>query len=237
MKANSYYRLPGIIGGLGPMASVYFYEMITEHTLAKCDQDHIDLLLTSRATTPDRTAYILGQSDESPLPVMISEAKRLISAGADVIVIPCNTAHYFYDGLCEAISVPVINIMVETVKYCVGKGMKKVGILATEGTVRSRTYERVCNEYGVETAYPCDASQKLIIYGDIKQGRPADMEKFGRVAYELREQSCDTLILGCTELSLVKRNGHLGRFYTDSLEVLADVTIRSCGKTSIGFDL
>ena len=95
MKANSYYRLPGIIGGLGPMASVYFYEMITEHTLAKCDQDHIDLLLTSRATTPDRTAYILGQSDESPLPVMISEAKRLISAGADVIVIPCNTAHYF----------------------------------------------------------------------------------------------------------------------------------------------
>ena len=240
MKANSYYRLPGIIGGLGPMASVYFYEMITEHTLAKCDQDHIDLLLTSRATTPDRTAYILGQSDESPLPVMISEAKRLISAGADVIVIPCNTAHYFYDGLCEAISVPVINIMVETVKYCVGKGMKKAGILATEGTVRSRTYERVCNEYGVEAAYPCDASQKLIneiIYGDIKQGRPADMEKFGRVAYELREQSCDTLILGCTELSLVKRNGHLGRFYTDSLEVLADVTIRSCGKTSIGFDL
>lgn len=132
------------------MASVYFYEIDTEHTLAKCDQDHIDLLLTSRATTPDRTAYILGQSDESPLPVMISEARRLISAGADVIVIPCNTAHYFYDGLCEAISVPVINIMVETVKYCVGKGMKKVGILATEGTVRSRTYERVCNEYGVE---------------------------------------------------------------------------------------
>ena len=240
MKQNDFYKLPGIIGGLGPMASVYFYEMITEHTLAECDQDHIDLLLSSRATTPDRTAYILGQSNESPLPVMIAEAKRLISVGADVIVIPCNTAHYFYDGLCEAISVPVINIMTETVKYCVGKGMKKVGILATEGTVRSGTYERVCREYGVETAYPCDASQKLIneiIYDDIKKGIPADMEKFGRVAYELREQSCDTLILGCTELSLVKRNGHLGKFYTDSLEVLASVTIERCGKTPVGFDL
>lgn len=105
-----------------------------------------------------------------------------------------------------------------------GRGLTKGSAMSTE----------------LRRAYPCDASQKLIneiIYGDIKQGRPADMEKFGRVAYELREQSCDTLILGCTELSLVKRNGHLGRFYTDSLEVLADVTIRSCGKTSIGFDL
>ena len=83
MKANSYYRLPGIIGGLGPMASVYFYEMITEHTLAKCDQDHIDLLLTSRATTPDRTAYILGQSDENPLPVMISDCLLYTSDAAD----------------------------------------------------------------------------------------------------------------------------------------------------------
>lgn len=240
MKAENFFKLPGIIGGLGPMASVYFYEMITSHTLATCDQDHIDLLISSRATTPDRTAYILGQSSESPLPVMIKEANRLISAGADVIVIPCNTAHYFYDGLCESVSVPVINIMTETVRYCVGKGMKKVGILATEGTVKSGTYEKVCRDLGVEAAYPCESSQRLIneiIYSDIKQGKSADMEKFGRVAYELREQNCDTLILGCTELSLVKRNGHLGRFYTDSLEVLASVTIERCGKTAIGFEL
>ena len=94
--------LLGILGGLGPMSTFYFCELLTAHTLAKSDADHVDMLISSRASTPDRTAYILGNSLESPLPVMLEEARRLAAAGADLIVIPCNTAHYFYDGLAEA---------------------------------------------------------------------------------------------------------------------------------------
>ena len=89
----------GILGGLGPMASAYFYEMITEHTKAERDQDHIDILLSSRASTPDRTDYIMGRSDESPLPIMIKDAKYLESCKVSAIVIPCNTAHYFIDEI------------------------------------------------------------------------------------------------------------------------------------------
>ena len=238
MKKNDSYEMLGILGGLGPMATVYFYEMLTEHTKALCDQDHINMIISSRATTPDRTAFILGEQSENPLPIMISEAERLVSAGADVIVLPCNTAHYFYDELSNATGVPMININEETIRFCVSKGMKKVGILATEGTVKSGAYEKVCHEFGVKTVYPSKKSQKIIneiIYDKIKQGQAVDLEKFETVSSELIEQGCDTLILGCTELSLLKKNGNLGKEYTDSLEILAYVTITKCGKMPIGF--
>ncbi len=239
MAEGKRFQLLGILGGLGPMASVYFYEMLTAHTKAACDQDHINLLLSSHAQTPDRTAYILGKSGENPLPVMIEEAKRLVAAGADGLVMPCNTAHYFYDGLSAAVSVPVVNIIEETVNFCAARGMTRVGLLATEGTVSSGAYAGVCEKKGLSLLTPSRESQRLIngiIYDEIKQGKEPDMEKFGRVAYELREQSCDTLILGCTELSLLKKSGRLSRYYTDSLEVLAYVTILACGKTPTGFD-
>ncbi|MBQ8331565.1 MAG: aspartate/glutamate racemase family protein, partial [Clostridia bacterium] len=100
----------GILGGLGPMSGVYFCEMLTRHTRAERDSEHLDFLLSSRASTPDRTDFILGRSDESPVPAMIGEVRKLIGAGADLIAIPCNTAHSFYESIQSASSVPVINI-------------------------------------------------------------------------------------------------------------------------------
>ena len=129
--------LLGILGGLGPMSSVYFYELLTAHTKASSDGDHIDLLISSRASTPDRTAFILGNSSSDPLPVMIEEAKRLERAGADLLVIPCNTAHYFYDGLKESCQIPILNIIEETVAHLYRNKIQKFGLLATAGTVES----------------------------------------------------------------------------------------------------
>ena len=85
-------RTLGVLGGLGPMSSVYFYEMLTTHTRALCDQEHLNIVLSSHAHTPDRTAYILGGSQDNPLPCMQAQVKRLVGAGAEVIAIPCNTA-------------------------------------------------------------------------------------------------------------------------------------------------
>lgn len=228
----------GILGGLGPMATVYFYEMLTEHTLAACDQDHIDIVISSRATTPDRTAFVLGKSDESPLSAMREEAEKLVKYGVNVISMPCNTAHYFYDALAESSSVPIINIIRETVAYIKRTGAKKIGVLATEGTVKSGAYEKVCAEMGLLYEAPSAEYQALlseIIYGDIKQGKDADMEKFGRVCDRMRREGCDKLVLGCTELSLIARKHSLGDEFVDSLAVLALKTIKTCGKTPIGF--
>ena len=231
-------KILGILGGLGPMATVYFYEMLTEHTFAERDQDHIDMIISSRATTPDRTAFVLSESDENPLPVMQEEAEKLISCGADIISIPCNTAHYFYDALAPMLSVPMVNIIYETVRFAKSSGAKKIGILATEGTVRSGAYEKVCAEMGIGYEAPGAEYQKMlsdIIYGEIKQGKDADMAKFADVCRHMKEKGCERLILGCTELSLIAKKHSLGDDFIDSLEVLALKTIKMCGKTPVGF--
>lgn len=229
-------KLLGILGGLGPMSSVYFYELLTSLTDAGCDQEHIDMVISSRATTPDRTAYILGRSDDNPLDVMISEAKKLVAFGAELIAIPCNTAHYFYDRLSEEIEVPILNIIEESVKRLSADGIRRFGLLATEGTVKSRTYQKYCAAHGIECVVPDDEYQKMvseIIYGQIKKNLPADMDSFMKISDHMKRLGCERLILGCTELSLIKRGGGLGDYYTDSLECLALATIHACGKRAI----
>ncbi len=220
------------------MATAYFYEMLTEHTRAERDQDHIDMVISSRATTPDRTAFVLGKSSENPLETMLEDAKKLVEYGAEVISMPCNTAHYFYDALAERIEVPIINIIRETVTYLKNIGVSRVGILATEGTVSSGAYENVCLELGIEYEAPDKEYQTMlseIIYEDIKQGQDADMDKFGQICRHMRDKGCERLILGCTELSLIAKKNDLGEFFVDSLSVLALKTIRECGKSPVGF--
>ena len=229
----------GILGGLGPMSGVYFCEMLTEHTKADCDREHLNFLLSSRADTPDRTDFILGRSQTSPLPVMIEEVRRLIGAGAELIAIPYNTAHHFYEGISLAASVPVINIIEQTVDFCRWAGMKRIGVLATEGTVASGAYEEVCRRAGLSylTCTPEDqAVISRIIYDQIKRGLPPDIEAFTAVSRRLLAQGCDRVILGCTELSLLKKTHSLGESYLDSLEILAYAAIRLCGKEPVGFD-
>lgn len=231
-------QLLGVLGGLGPMSTVYFCELLTSHTKADCDSDHIDMLISSRASTPDRTAFILGQSQNDPLPVMIEEVKRLTDAGADLIVIPCNTAHYFYDGIRAATPTPMLNIIEETVHQLYRQKISTLGLLATEGTVKASAYAPLCEKLGMTCLMPTADEQKVIssiIYDQIKQNKPVDMEQFLAVANALRARGCERLVLGCTELSLLKRAGLNDAIFVDSLEVLAYRTILACGKTPIGF--
>ncbi len=229
-------KLLGVLGGLGPMATVYFYELLTSLTDARSDQEHIDMVISSRATTPDRTAYILGQSDVDPINAMIEDANKLVAFGAQIIAIPCNTAHYFYDQLSAAVDVPILNIVEESVAYLKKDGIKKFGLLATDGTVKSGTYQKYCEDHDILCVTPDTSHQSRvmeIIYDQIKQGKSVNMESFYEIAHYMRSLGCERIILGCTELSLIKRDEKLSDFYTDSLECLALATIRACGKKPI----
>lgn len=230
----------GILGGLGPMSSVYFYEMLTSHTKAERDQEHLNILLSSRADTPDRTDFILGRSEQNPIYTMKAEVSKLVGAGADIIAIPCNTAHSFYEQLSADAPVPVINIIRQTALFCRREGIKRAGILATEGTVTSGAYTEIFDMAGMECIAPDVMLQSKIseiIYGQIKRGLAPDMNAFFEVADSLRGMGCDRIILGCTELSLIKRDGELdSSLFLDSLEVLAYSAIKMCGKTPTGFD-
>lgn len=230
--------LLGIIGGLGPMASAYFYELITAHTKAEKDQEHIDIILSSRASTPDRTAFITGKSTESPLPYMVEDATRLEVYGADVIVIPCNTAHYFVEEIRSKVSVPVPSIIEETSRHIKEAGYKKAGIMATAGTVQSGSYQEQLRRVGLSWEIPDEEHQQYLhelIYDDVKSGNDPDIDKFYKVVSYLRERGCDKLILGCTELSLINRAVGNDPLFTDSLEVLAYTAIKACKSTPTGF--
>ncbi len=230
--------LLGILGGLGPMASAYFYELVTQRTAAARDQEHIDIILSSRASTPDRTDFIMGKSGESPLPQMIHDAKSLETYGATAILIPCNTAHYFLTEVRDAVSVPVPSIITETVAFVRHCGYKKAGIMATAGTVSSKSYQNELESQGLSWAVPDgDNQQKLmsLIYDCVKSGKTPDIALLYSVMDSLYSAGCDCVILACTELSVINRTLPHQRRVIDSLEVLAHCAITLCNHECTGF--
>lgn len=221
----------GIIGGLGPMATAYFMELVTKMTQADTDQEHIDMIIYSRPSTPDRTKYILGESKESPLPAMIETGKALVEQHATRIAIPCITAHYFHDELEKAIRVPIIHGIAETVQYLSKRGYRSAGIMATDGTVRTGLFTEELRKKNMTAVYPDGTGQAYVmdlIYRNVKAGKPVDMEKFQAVADELHRKGAEVILLGCTELSLIKRDYPLQAGFLDVMEVLAKCSVEAC---------
>ena len=177
----------GILGGMGPLATADLFKKIVLMTKAERDNDHIRIYIDDNSSIPDRTGCIL-RGGENPLPYMRDSLKKLECCGADCIIMPCNTAHYFYDMLTDAIDIPFLNIMEETAAYLDDMGVKKAGVMATEGTVSTKTYNRYLEAHGIECITPDEKEQGMvtdIIYGDIKLGKRADMEKLNSVAESL----------------------------------------------------
>lgn len=214
----------GVIGGLGPLATAYFYELVIKMTDALTDQEHIEMMIYSKPSIPDRTDYILRKSTENPVLPMLDIGRRLVALGADYIAVPCITAHYFHDILSRGIKAPVIHAIRETAVYLKKQGIHHAGIMATEGTIHSGLFQKELEEYGILSVLPDDESQQLtseIIYQSIKANQPVDYAKFEGISEQLRRDGAEVIILGCTELSLIKRDFNIGPGYLDAMEVLA----------------
>lgn len=223
----------GVIGGLGPIATAHFLELVINMTDAATDQQHLDMIIYNTPTIPDRTAYILDNTAESPLPRMLDVGKALAQQNVSYIAIPCVTAHYFFSQLESGISVPLINGVEETVRHLKENGIRRVGIMATDGTVRSGIFHRELKKQGLEPLVPRPDAQKHVmhlIFNNVKAGVPAEMDRFAAAARDLREQGAEATILGCTELSLIKRDHAIGPGFLDAMEVLARQAVISCGK-------
>ena len=223
----------GVVGGLGPLATTHFMELVIAMTDAETDQENVDMIVYNFPSIPDRTGYILGSNLKSPLPGMLSVGRTLARQGAAFVAIPCVTAHYFYRELEAGIPVPVINGVAETVNLLKERGIKKVGIMATDGTVRSRLLSRELDFAGIIPVIPSPERQEDVmhlIYKNVKAGKPADMDRFRAVQQELLDCGAEVIILGCTELSIIKRDENIGSGFVDIMEVLARESILRCGK-------
>ena len=230
-------KLLGILGGLGPLSSAYFYELVTTHTQAECDQDHIDIVLSSFASTPDRTAYILGKSEKSPVPKMVQCAKMLEGCGVDAIVIPCNTAHHFIEEVRKSVSVPVPSIIEETVLQIKKMNIKKPLILATEGTIQTEAYQSCLITHDINFCIPDNKDQEIIsrvIYDGVKTGNLRVADDIVKVVNKYSQLGCDCAILGCTELSILRKQLENRINTIDSMECLANTVIQMFGKKATG---
>ena len=219
----------GIIGGMGPLASSLFYDMIIKKTGAKTDQENLDLILLSHSSMPDRTAAILSGEEEKINQVrdkLYADAKFLEEAGCRALVVTCNTAHFFIDMVEEEVGVPFIHLIRETAKEIKRKEPgKKIAVLATDGTIKTKLYQKEIEKQGLEVYIPGEEIQKKVmseIYDFVKAGKPADEKIWREIEEDLEKAGCEGGVLACTELSVVKTELGLGEFYYDPMEIAAD---------------
>lgn len=222
----------GVIGGLGPMASAWFMELVTRMTDARVDQEHLDMILYSAPSIPDRSAFLLGNSSQSPLPEMIRIGQSLAAQKVGCIAIPCITAHFFHEELSRSIPAPILHGIEATAEHLEENGIARVGIMATDGTLAKGLFQQVLEQRGISCAVPSPEAQRAVmslIYEDVKADRPVDLERFFSVSRELKSRQVQAIVLGCTELSLIKRDHPIGPGFIDTLEVLARKAVLHCG--------
>lgn len=228
------YRL-GVLGGMGPQATNTFYQFVIDRTDARADQEHVNALILSDSGMPDRTSAILGgtRQREEVYRRLLDDAKLLEQAGCTCIAVPCNTSHYFLDRVQEYIGIPIIHMIRETARLLAGQGLKRPGILATDGTIQTGLYQKEFSAAGIEAVIPTAEAQALVmslIYDDVKAGRDSDPQKFAAIHEDLLSQGCDCGVLACTELSVFADKHHLPPFYTDAMAVLAERAVEACHK-------
>ena len=236
MKAPAGRSLVGVVGGVGPLATAYFLARVVHLTDAATDQEHVDLVVHQRASIPDRTAFLLGRSTDDPGPVMAACALDLVTLGARAVVLPCNTAEPFLAQIEAAAGVPVLGIVRATVEAAARRvpGLRRVGVLATDGTLAALTYHDELARIGLEAVVPSAQDQVLVtsvIYDQVKAGRAGDVAALAGVADRLVAAGAECVLLACTELSVLHDELLLltAHVVVDSVDSLARKTVRRAG--------
>lgn len=220
----------GILGGMGPAATVTLFDNIVKMTDAKCDQENVGILIDNNPFIPDRTAYILG-AGENPIKELVKSAAKLKNAGADFLIMPCNTAHFFYEDIKREADVNMIHLLEETIKRLKEVGFQKIGLLATTGTIKTNIYSCIAEREGIEIVTPDEYYQEKImkfIY-EIKEGKKGEISDFNETTNNLREKGVDTFILGCTELSVANNTYNFNENFMDPLKIISKVAIELAG--------
>ena len=195
----------GIVGGMGPMATLDLFGKIIAHTDAASDAEHIRVYIDCHTGIPDRTQAIL-HGGESPVPYIVESACKLADMGADFLLIPCNTSHYFYDEIAAASPVPVMHMIRETAVALETEGVTCVGLLATDGTLQSGIYQRELEVRGMTVLCPTAEEQREVmrlIYDGVKADAPCfETDVMAALIRRMNAEGAQRLVLGCTELPL-----------------------------------
>ena len=230
-------KVIGILGGMGPEATLECYSRIIKLTPAKTDQEHLHVVIDANPKVPDRTAAIIGQG-QSPLPSLVEGCRRLQHAGADFIIIPCVSAHFFLDQIREQAQRPILSIF-DTIAEVIAaehSEIKTIGLMGTTGTIRGGLLQKRLALDGIATIVPDETHQAKVMAAiyDIKDAQPARSEEeytsdLIAAAESLISTGAQGIIAGCTEIPLALKQKHLAVPYVDALEILARAAVLKAG--------
>lgn len=220
----------GIIGGMGPAATIDLYTKITNLTNAKCDQDHIHVIIDSYPQIPDRTEYIINKKN-NPLPFMVESANRLKNAGCKTIIIACNTAHYFAEEIEQKSNVKIIHIAKIATKALKERFplAKNIAIIATNGTKTAKIYDNILEQMDLNSIKIEENIQNNImscIYNGVKANKVIEYSEL--FANSIHSIKADAFIAACTEIPILLQflNKELKNKFIDATEELAKEAIK-----------
>lgn len=215
----------GVLGGMGPAATVEFFRRLVASTPAAIDQAHIRILIDNNPHVPDRVNAILGRGPD-PGPTLAAMAQGLAASGADFLTMPCNTGHVFQSAIRQAVAIPFINMIDETARAIT---VLNVGLLATTGTVRTGLYREACQARGIRLIEPNKVDQELVmdIIRRVKAGGSGRSvrDHAAAVVSRLVDAGAEAVIAGCTEISLIPDEG-MPIPWIDALDCLVEAAIR-----------
>lgn len=231
---NGVMRMLGVLGGMGPRATIDFIEKIYRNTPAERDQDHIDMIVSSSASIPDRTEAIIGDG-EDPFPAMLRALASLELAGARLVAIPCNTAHHWHGRLQAETPMPILHIVDAAARMldCETTKRPTVGLLATDGTLAAGIYQDRLPARGYDCLTPDVPAQQQVMEGIrlVKAGMIAQAAiLLRRQAEALRDCGADVIAMACTEVpvALSDVDGELRDALLDPTDALARASVEAC---------
>lgn len=230
-------KVIGILGGLGPEATVFIFQKILQYTPASKDQEHLRILIDNNPKIPERLPAILG-SGPDPAPMMVSSGQALTRAGAEFIIIPCVSAHYFLPELRRKITLPILSMLDETAIEIKASqpAIRMVGLLAAEGTMKVGLFQNRLSAAGIQTIIPDgkdrqNAQKYIFEIKDTKSrhDRNEISQKFVEIGARMIARGAEAILIGCTEISIVVNPDSFTVRGFDALTILARAAIREAG--------
>jgi aspartate racemase len=228
-------KVIGILGGMGPEATVDIFQRIVKSTPARKDQEHLRILIDNNPKVPDRQEAIL-KGGPSSAPEMIAMAKGLERQGADILIIACNSAHYYLPDVRSNVRIPVLSIIEEALAAARRQvlGLRAVGILMSAGLAQVGIYQEACRKAGIEPLVPDgpDMDEVMRIIYKVKEGDYGDNEltALREIMASLRHRGAQAMVLGCTELPVLCKDRSFDVPVIDGNQVLAEAAIREARK-------
>jgi aspartate racemase len=219
------HRVVGVIGGMGPEATVDLMRRVIAKTPANDDQDHIHLIVESNPKISSRIAHLIERTGPDPTPELIQVAQNLQRAGAQALAMPCNTAHGYAREIQRAVSIPLLDMISLTVERIAARGdVHRVGLLASTAVIDTKLFASAFAAKGISTVLPPRQEQIMALIKAVKRGDtgPKVQKQLGSLASELAGDS-DTLLVACSELSVIAAGIKVS--FVDSLDVLAQAVV------------